>query len=170
MKNLTLTLLLILPLSLAAQSDVYASFEFDPNKAFSIIDNPRTEMDHNGLDFDFEIGARGNKIGMYIFYGRFENANYQNYGVGLDYYLAKGYRYDIGVGANIHNIMRHQTIGNASNMAWATYLGWSVRSRYTYWILPKIGVSGVIQYTRRPDINVGGIVEGRVGVVVKVGR
>lgn len=166
MKHL-LHIFLLLNFAAYSQSDAYVDLSMDPNKLFQVIDNPRTKTNHTGLDFDFEIGARSRELGLYIFYGRFENATYQNYGAGLDWYLAKGTRYDIAIGAAVSNVMRKQYFGINNNKHWGTYLGWSTRLKGVLWVFPQFGISGRFQYQRRPDINVHGILEGSIGLTFK---
>ncbi len=156
-----------LTLAMNAQRDAYVDFSADGNKLFGVIDNPRTEIDHRGLDFDFEIGARSKNIGIFILYGRFEDADYQNYGMGADYYFAKGESFDISVGGAISNVMRKQYFGEERNPHWGTSIGWAPRVKGTYWVIPKFGLSGRFQYQRRPDIAIHGILEGSLGIMFK---
>lgn len=151
--------------------DVYLDFSVDGNKLFQVFDNPRTEVDHKGIDFDFEVGARSRKIGVYLFYGRFDSADYQNYGAGVDYYFAKGDWYDITAGIGLSRILRKEFTGvNFDRPVWFDYSGlfnYHARITGTFWALPRFGISGRIQYQRRPDINVHGIIEGSVGIKYK---
>lgn len=84
----------------------YVSFSFDANKLFNLKDNSRTEIDWKGLDYDFEVGAIDENIGVYLFYGAFPNAYYDNYGVGVDYYLRPAKRLTISLGNYYSKVMR----------------------------------------------------------------
>jgi hypothetical protein len=155
MKNSLIYLLILLSFSLYAQrgTDAYIDLSVAPNKI---------------LDFDLEVGARANKIGVYLYYGRFDREDYQNYGMGIDYYLTKGDALDIAVGASFSNVMRKQLFGlNYDRSEWGTVIGWASRVKAVYYVFPKFGISGRLQYQRRPDLEVHGIVEGSIGILFK---
>lgn len=161
--------LFLLSVSMGAQTNTYVDIGADANKLFSAIDNPRTENDYRGLDFDLEVGALEKKVGVYIYYGRFEQANYQNYGLGMDYYLLKNRNLDIAIGSSLSNVLRKQYFGiNYDLSEWGGYLGWTARIRGVYWVLPKLGLSGRFQYQRRPDIKIHGILEGSLAITYKL--
>ena len=175
MKTL-LTLLLLMPISMMAQSfdhSIYIDLSVDPNKAFSLIDNPRTEVDHKGLDLDLEAGVVSDRFGAYLFYGRFEKAGYQNYGVGADYYFLELERLDLAAGVGMSRILRKVPTGAYyERTAWADVGGFAnyhVRLTGVFWLLEDLGVSGRFQYQRRGDIEKG-ILEGAVGVRYKFDR
>ena len=105
----------------------------------------------------------------FLFYGRYEGGNYHNYGVGMDYYLAKGDWYDIGIGGGLSMVVRKQMVDVEPNRyALAGYMGWMTRITGVFWIYPRVGVSGRIGYQRRPDLEVHGIAEASIGVRVKL--
>lgn len=175
MKKL-LIILLVWPSLMMAQFDheIYLDLSADPNKAFGVFDNPRTEVDHRGVDFDFELGIHVRKIGVYWFYGRFEAAKYQNYGFGADYYILDRDRVDIAAGLAFSRIMRKLPSGPYwGKETWADlsdYFNYHARIQGVYWIWDNVGVSGRFQYHRRPDIEVHGIFEGAIGVRWKFDR
>jgi hypothetical protein len=155
MKNPLIYLLILLSFSLYAQRDTDAYID---------LSNNATKV----LDVDLELGARANKIGVYLYYGRFDKEDYQNYGMGVDYYLTKGDVLDIAVGASFSNVMRKQLFGlNYDRSGWGTTIGWASRVKAVYYVFPKFGISGRIQYQRRPDLESKGIVEGSIGVMFK---
>lgn len=162
----TLTLLFFLwPSLMMAQLDheVYFDLSADANKLFQVVDNPRTEVDHKGFDFDIEAGVHDRAFGVYLFYGRFEAANYQNYGLGIDYYLIDGQRLDVAAGVGLSRILRKLPQYDS----WADLSGYAnyyARAVGVFWILENLGVSGRFQYQRRPDIETHGILEGAVGI------
>ena len=172
-----LTLLLFLPIPVIGQSFdhfVYADFSADPNKIFGVIDNPHTEVDHRGLDFDLEAGVVVDKIGAYIFYGRFENADYQNYGAGLDYHFLGRSRVDLAVGAGLSRIVRKLPAGAYyEREEWAdvgSIANYHIRTTAVFWILEDLGLSGRFQYQKRDDVEVHGVFEGAVGIRYKLDR
>ncbi len=77
----------------------YTGIAIDPNKAFGIIDNPRTEQDHRGLHFDIETGFINNDFAVYLLYGRFEAANYQKLALEGDYFFLKDNKIELGLEA-----------------------------------------------------------------------
>jgi hypothetical protein len=77
----------------------YTGIAIDPNKAFGIIENPRTKQDHRGLHFDIETGFVENDFAFYLLYGRFEAANYQKLALGADYFVLKDEELNLGLEA-----------------------------------------------------------------------
>ena len=65
----------------------YLSATFDANKAFGLKDNPRTDHDNRGFDYDLEFGFRKDFGAVYTFYGAFNEIDYQIYGAGVDLYI-----------------------------------------------------------------------------------
>ena len=159
-------LILLLLLSTGCYSQFYAGLAIDPNKAFGIIDNPRTEMDHRGLHFDVEIGLLEEKFGFYLLYGRFEQANYQKLAVGADYFLINKEKLSIGIGSSVSNIWKKKSSSHEN----VQYLGWLGRLTGIIWIYPEFGLVGHFQYQSRPDLEVRGIVEGKIGFRYILGR
>ncbi|MDC7248621.1 MAG: hypothetical protein PQJ49_01720, partial [Sphaerochaetaceae bacterium] len=96
MKKLLTLLVLMCSISAFSQNNgetkppadyAYFAASFDPNMAFGIIDNKDTAAPDRGFDWDLELGARDRHFGVYLFYGRFNEFNYQVYGAGVDYYV-----------------------------------------------------------------------------------
>ena len=176
MKKL-LAFLLLWPSFLVAQSfdhTLYVDLSVDPNKAFLLVDNPRTEVDHRGVDFDLEMGVQTDNFGAYLFYGRFEAADYQNYGIGADYYFLKRQRLDLTAGVGLSRILRRVPTGAFyERTAWADVGGFAsyhIRSVAVWWPLEQWGLSGRLQYQRRGDIEANGIFEGALGIRFKWDR
>ncbi|MDX1754138.1 MAG: hypothetical protein R3259_13170 [Salinimicrobium sediminis] len=138
----------------------YTGIAIDPNKAFGIIDNPRTEQDHRGLHFDIETGFINNDFAVYLLYGRFEAANYQKLALGGDYFILKDNKIELGIGSSISNIWKKQ----ADQAKTSTYFGWLGRLTGILWVFPRIGMVGHFQYQSRPDLEVTGILEGKIGL------
>ena len=163
----------------------YFKTTFDPNAAFAIMDNPRTEDDVRGLDFDFETGVRWKSVGVYIFAGAFKKINYRNYGAGFDVYfnwfshselticnpITKEYftavkGVDLSIGANITFITRKYS-GHDGAETWRASLAPAVRATSTFWFSKSIGFVLNAQLQNRPDINKLAIFEGGAGIVVR---
>ena len=140
----------------------YTDFGVDPNKAFGIIDNPRTEDDHQGFHFDVEAGVIINRLGVYLLYGSFQAADYQKVATGVDYYLLQSNRFSLAAGSAVSVIFRTREPEEQS------FPAWNARTTAVLYIFPGIGLSGTFQYQRRPDIEVAGILEGKIGVRVKI--
>lgn len=152
----------------------YTDFSVDPNKIFNVVDNPRTDVDHQGLDWDLEVGVATPYIGLYMFYGAFSEMDYGNYGVGLDYYLTRGGWYDISVGGQINFVSKPYEVydENGDFAFYANYRGESIglgaRAVGVFWVFRNLGVSGRFQYITRGDLkDTLGIIEGSVGLRYK---
>ncbi len=158
--------LLLLMLSASCYSQFYAGVAIDPNKAFGVIDNPRTELDHRGLHFDVEIGRIENEFGFYLLYGKFAQANYQKLALGADYFFLKGEKLDMGVGSSVSNIWKKENSANNTE----AYFGWLGRLTGIFYIYPKLGLVGDFQYQSRPDLELTGILEGKIGLRYVAGR
>lgn len=115
----------------------YTSLTFDANMAFGIKDNKNTIKKDRGFDWDLELGAREKNFGVYLFYGRFDKFNYQNYGAGVDYYLQTwrnhkflifdGVEYSAGI--YYSEVLRQDYDGN-----WGSFTSWvSPRGRALFW-------------------------------------
>jgi hypothetical protein len=151
-------LLLLLPFCCMAQHNRFVNFELsaDPNKMFHIIDNPRTEEDHKGLDFDLELGAADRGLYVYLFYGRFEQADYQNYGFGADGFLVSGPQWELKAGAAVSVVMRKQLFGNRlQTEGWGAALGYHLRVLSSIRLNKNFALTGKIQYHRRGDLGAG---------------
>lgn len=145
--------------STGCYSQFYTGVAIDPNKAFGVIDNPRTEEDHRGLHFDVEMGLVEQKFAFYLLFGKFRQANYQKLALGADYFLQKDKRFEGGIGSSVSIIWKEQSPSETNN-----YFGWLGRLTGIFWIFPKLGLVGHFQYQSRPDLKVAGIVEGKVGL------
>lgn len=152
--------LIIILISTGCYSQFYTGVAIDPNKAFGIIDNPRTEMDHRGLHFDLETGFIKNEFGFYLLYGSFKEANYQKLAAGADYFFFKNEKIEIGIGSSISNIWKKDNATQDKD----TYFGWLGRCTGILWVHPKFGLNGHFQYQSRPDLEVTGIFEGKIGL------
>lgn len=150
---------------------VYISGSFDINMAFGIKENEDTVKKDRGFDWDVELGAREEYIGVYLYYGRFDNFDYQNYGLGVDFYV-ENFR-DVGFlifdgieftfGAYYTSIGRKQPSGS-----W----GWA-----TAWISPRVKTilwTGdlawelITKYQVRPELpNKDGVFEVSAGLTYK---
>lgn len=144
--------------STSCYSQFYTGIAIDPNKAFGIIDNPRTEEDHRGLHFDIEMGWMEKEYAFYLLFGKFEEANYQKLALGADYFLLQTERIEMGIGSNVSNIWKKRS-GETS-----TYFGLLGRLTGILWISSKLGLVGHFQYQSRPDLEVTGIFEGKAGL------
>jgi hypothetical protein len=152
--------LILLLFSSGCYGQFYTGVAIDPNKAFGIVDNPRTETDHRGLHFDIEIGIIHNNFGFYTLYGRFKEANYQKLALGADYFFLTEEKFEMAFGTSVSNIWKKNIISGERT----TYFGWLGRLTGIFWINPKLGLVGHFQYQSRPDLEVTGIVEGKVGL------
>jgi len=135
---------------LNAQSNyAYLDASFDGNKALGVVDNPRTKVDTRGLDWDLELGAVDDNIGVYVFYGQYYKINYQNYGVGIDYHLlSRPSSLDLSGGIYYSNIIREDSNGSKGNfIAWV-----SPRLRATFWI-KNIGLNLTMKGQNRPELG-----------------
>lgn len=162
MRRLIFILLLV---TATGNAQFYVDLGIDPNKVFGIMDNPRTEEDHMGFDFDIEVGKLVDPLGVFVFYGRFQAAEYQNFGAGLCYYLLRRRFYDIAVGSAASVILKKQaSTQSREGRQWNSFLSWDARLTGVVWIFPEVGLSAKLQYQRRPDIEIAGIIEGKVGI------
>ncbi|WP_029038806.1 hypothetical protein [Salinimicrobium xinjiangense] len=94
--------------SINCYSQFYTGIAIDPNKAFGIIDNPRTEEDHRGLHFDVEVGLIENELAFYLLFGKFKEANYQKLALGADLFFLKNNRIETAIGGSVSNIWKKQ--------------------------------------------------------------
>ena len=159
------TLIIIFLFTKLSYSQTYTTFSFDVNKLTQVKDNKRTVVNHKGLDFDIELGHRAGKedgnIGIYGYYGAFPNANYSNYGFGIDYYIELFKNVYISIGNYYSKVMRHKKYA---------YLGGGVslfnpRAKTNFdtsWITIEL----IAQLQSRPDINKR-IFEGKIGITKK---
>ncbi len=148
-----------------AQNYTYFNVSLDVNNAIGIKDNPRTNPQVNGLDFDLEVGARDRMVGIYINYGMFNEAKYQNYGAGLDLYLDIVENLDTSIGVGYGAIMKQDIYGT-----WGAFTAANARVVTTINITKEVGVSLRLQLQQRPDIDVFAILEGSIGITYKINR
>ena len=153
-------LILSLILSFTINAQEYVNFSFDANKLFHLKDNPRTVNDVYGLDWDIELGARENHIGIYMFYGEFKKFN--NYGAGVDYYVNILKSIDTSIGGAYSVIKEKDFRNNYVGVGW-----FHLRAVTTIWIIPTIGLSFRVQYQDRNDVSKGYIIEGAIGVSLR---
>ena len=160
----------------------YINGSFDPNMAFGIKDNPDTiEFDDRGFDYDIEAGVRVKHFGVYIFYGKFNEMSYQNYGAGVDYYFQilkdsnigfynpfNGYRVkiihgiDLSIGVAYGGIIRNTNDNSMGN---------EIRSIATIWIGENIGLTMRFQLVQAGDLpNKDFRKEGSIGFTYKFDR
>ena len=157
MYKITLVLLLV---STSCYSQFYTGVVIDPNKAFGIIDNPRTEQDHQGLHFDVEIGMVEKRLAYYALYGSFREANYQKLALGVDYFFIKDKRIEMAFGSNVSNIWKKENVSSPTR----SHFGWLGRLTGIFWISDNWGLVGHFQYQSRPDLRIRGIFEGKAGI------
>lgn len=110
-------LALLISISALSQDYFYVNGSIDPNNLWEFTDNPRTKNPTLGYDFDLEVGARDRSVGVYMFYGAFQEIDYQNYGWGVDYYVAFSDVLEGSLGGNIGFVMRKGSYGN-----WGAFL------------------------------------------------
>lgn len=156
---------------------VYFNGSFDVNMAFGLKDNADTaEFDDRGFDFDVEIGARDNHFGVFMFYGKFKEINYQNYGAGVDYYINKfrdakilnGVDLSIGVA---YGVVIRQDYDNDPEKTKHGYNGNQLRVISTLWITNDIGLTLRFQLTEAGDLpNKTFRKEGSAGITIKFNR
>lgn len=152
--------LIIFLITLTTYAQPYVSLSVDVNNLINIKENPRTPT--NGLDFDFEIGATEGNTSVYLFYGAFYNANYQNYGVGIDITFKPFRNVNLSLG-NFYNVVirtkEQRYLGTTSS-----YI--NPRGKISY-DLSFITIDLIAKLTKRNDIN-NRIFEGGVGVTKKL--
>ena len=65
----------------------------------------------------------------------------------------------IGIGSNVSNIWKKD--GDQGETT--TYFGWLGRLTGIFWINPRLGLVGHFQYQSRPDLEITGILERKIG-------
>ncbi len=135
---------------------IYTSLTFDANMAFGIKENKNTVKKDRGFDWDLELGARDGNIAVYLFYGRFDAFDYQNYGAGVDYYLQTWRDYDFLIfdgieytlGIYYSEVIRQDYDGN-----WGSFTSWvSPRAKCILWY-KDFGLGLVYKWQGRGDIG-----------------
>lgn len=159
---LKLIFIVLFPTALFAQDYVYANLMMDPNQSLNIIDNPRMVEDIRGLDWDAELGVRYKRWGVYGYYGAFQEIDYQNYGVGVDYYVNILPRIETSIGVG-HGIVLRQN----ENNDWGGFLAGHARVQATIWVNKFLGVTLKGQGQTRPLLSQTGILEGSIGLTFK---
>lgn len=161
---------------------VYFNGSFDANMAFGLKDNTDTaEFDDRGFDFDVELGGRDRHFGVYIFYGRFNPINYQNYGAGVDYYVKwlretelimfnpfNGRRVSVFDGIELSVGGAYGVIIRDNNF---TFPGSHFRSVATIWFGKDLGFTMRFQLVQAGDLpNKKFRKEGSIGFTYKIDR
>lgn len=163
MKSITKILALLFSASLYGQ--VYFGFNFDANKAFGIKDNPRTEIDHRGLDFRLEAGAVVDNFGIYITYGRFKSttteAEFWQYGAGVDYYVDVSNWIEVSAGVAFNPFKEKDFRGLYENVG-----TFSARFRTTLYFHQSIGLTLTAKLQQRSDVSKGYVGEGLIGLTL----
>ena len=154
--------LLILFTTSAFGQWMYVAPSFDPNKAFGIIDNPRTEIDHRGLDWNLEVGIIDENMGFYISYGRFDNAGFKNYKVGADYYVRPFKWLDMSIGAGIGQIKEKYMTGQYFERVAFEGVGWYHFRAITTFKYKGFGFGLKAQFQDRSDVTKGYVLEGQI--------
>lgn len=113
------------------------------------------------MDFDLEIGAIDNNIGVYMFYGAFPNAFYQNYGVGVDYYFKPWDSISLSLGNQYHVVIRNKEFKHLGT----TSSYFNPRSKLSY-NLKFVSLDFIASYTQRNDIDQR-LFEGSFGITKK---
>ena len=153
-------IIIIFLISITTYAQPYFSLSVDVNNLTNLKENPRTEV--NGFDFDFEVGATERNIGVYVFYGAFYEANYQNYGVGIDYVFKPLRNVNLSLGNYYNVVIRTKE---------QSYLGttdsyFNPRGKISY-DLSFITIDLIAKLTKRNDIDKR-IFEGQIGVTKKL--
>lgn len=160
----------------------YINGSFDLNMAVGIKDNPDTaEFNDRGLDFDVEVGARDRHVGVYIFYGRFDAMDYQNYGAGVDYYVHWLRQKDVYLynpftgrrGKVIHGIDMSIGVAYGTVIRWNNFAfnGSHARAITTIWFGENFGFTMRFQLTKAGDLpNKDFRKEGAIGFTYKFNR
>lgn len=163
MRKLTTTIALLLSLYITGQEHkVYVVPSFDPNKAFGVVDNPRTEIDNRGLDWDIELGVSPRNLGLFLYYGEFAAMDYKNYGVGIEWFPVRQDMYEWSIGGSAGSILKKV------NDSWANFVTGNLRTTFVYWAFEGVGISFRGQYQGRPDLKVTGIFETSIGLKIKI--
>lgn len=182
MKKLLILLLFYNTINAQFSDYAYVRFQLDPNNLFGIIDNPRTEVEILGFDFDFEIGARDRHIGVYLTYGRFEKQGYQNYAAGVDYYpywfenhsiyiynpisgvrskLIEGFDLSVGINYGLVSRKYHNKFEPGYN--WGGSGAMAMRGVIGIKFSKNISIINTLQYQQRPELKKF-VLEGAIGI------
>ena len=168
LRIITIALLLLISLNSYSQphKTTYISISVDANNLLEIKDNGRMKYQINGLDFDIEIGTIREKTTVYLFYGAFPNAYYQNYGVGIDYYFNILQNVYLYLGNQYHVVIRTGTHNNGIAFKYKrrritdSYINPRAKiSLDTKWITIDL----IVKLIERNDIDVR-VFEGSVGL------
>ena len=167
------TIILLLFTSLNSYSQpleaTYISLSVDANNLLEVRDNGRMKYQINGLDFDIDVGTIRQTTAIYIFYGAFPNAYYQNYGLGVDYYFTIIQNAYLYLGNQYHVVIRTGTHNNGipfkykSRRITDSYINPRAKlSLETKWITIDL----IVKLIERNDIGVR-VFEGSVGLTKK---
>ena len=147
----------------------YISLSVDANNLLEIRDNGRMKYQINGLDFDIDVGTIHQKTAVYIFYGAFPNAYYQNYGLGVDYFFNVSQNIYLYLGNQYHVVIRTGTHNNGIAVKYNrrritdSYINPRAKlSLETKWITIDL----IVKLIERNDIGVR-VFEGSVGLTKK---
>jgi len=163
----------------------YTNLSVDANMAFGLKDNSNTAAPDRGFDWDLEVGVRADEIvGVYIFYGRFNEFDYQNYGAGVDVYIQplRDFGIDLhnpfngkrlfkvfdgieaSIGAYYSAILRKDGNGN-----WASGTSWiSPKAQIIFWN-GDLGFTLSGKFQGRPELGKR-VFEGQFGLTLKFDR
>lgn len=159
--NKLLAVLLLFTFSTFGQS-MYVASSFDANKAFGLRDNPRTVVDHRGLDWNLEAGIIDGNIGGYLSYGRFDNAGFKNYKVGADYYVRPWKWLDMSIGAGIGQMKKRFRTGQYFERISYEGVGWYHFRAITTFKYKGFGFGLKTQFQDRSDVTDGYVLEGQI--------
>ena len=143
-------------------AQVYTSFSFDTNKLFIHYDNPRTETDHKGLDYDIEIGAIDENVGVFVFYGAFPNAYYSNYGAGIDFYTNPIRNVYLSLGNSYTFVARHKDYKYLGRGGGMFNPRWKIGYEFKHFNIGYIG-----KYSKRADLGIA-IFEAQMEIMIKI--
>lgn len=146
----------------------YLNGSFDVNMAFGLKDSQRTRnFNDRGFDWDLEGGIRVDHVGIFAYYGRFNEMNYKNYGAGVDYYVnwLSGINVDLSVGGSYSPAKQRDALGRWEGVGMISF-----RGVVTWWVLDNVGLTGRATIQERSDVSDGWIFEGSVGITIKQNR
>lgn len=137
----------------------YVSAAIDLNNAFDVNE---TLYEPQGLDYDIEVGVRSRSFVYYIFYGGYKaerenfKVDFNNYGVGVDYFLVDDDKIKLAIGMNGGAWVKNSTAPTGDKKD-VTYLAYAARIKPIYKINKSVGLFLIVQYQQRPDRTIDGI-------------
>lgn len=168
LKPIFFSLILLLSVRGLSQDYTYLRLQVDVNNALGIIDNPRTDPEILGLDFDIEAGARYKSIGVYITYGRFNAQGYQNYAAGVDYYLPIS-KLTLAAGINYGQVLRRSvpfyvpSLEPVPSPRWKSRGAIAARGVMLYAITKRLQAVSTLQLQQRQELDKF-VLEGAAGL------